>query len=89
MLHWSVKISQIHDDVINENIFRVLALCVGNSPVTSEFHSQRQVTRSFDVFFDLCLNKGLSNCEAGDLRRHYTHYDVTVMCMHHGKEFAL
>ena len=29
--------------------------CAGNSPVTGEFPSQRPVTRSFDVFFDLCL----------------------------------
>ena len=29
----------------------------GNSPVTGEFHSQRLVTRSFDVFSDLRLNK--------------------------------
>ena len=36
----------------------LLALCVGNSPVTGEFPSQRPVTRSFDVFFD--LNKLLS-----------------------------
>ena len=38
----------------------LLALCVGNSPVTSEFPSERPVTQSFDVFFDLCLNKRLS-----------------------------
>ena len=31
-----------------------------NSPVTSEFPAQRPVTRSFDVFFDLPLNKRLS-----------------------------
>ena len=37
-----------------------LAFCVGNSPVSSEFPSQRPVTRSFDVFFDLRLNKKLS-----------------------------
>ena len=37
-----------------------LALCVGNSPVTSEFPTQRPRTRSFDVVFDLCLNKRLS-----------------------------
>ena len=30
----------------------LLALCVGNSPVSGEFPSQRPVTRSFDVFFD-------------------------------------
>ena len=38
----------------------LLALWVGNSPITSEFPSQRPVTRSFDVFFDLRLNKRLS-----------------------------
>ena len=37
-----------------------LALCAENSPVTGEFPSQRPVTRSFDVFFHLCLNKWLS-----------------------------
>ena len=37
-----------------------LALCVGNSPVTDEFPSQRPVMRSFDVFFDLRLNTRLS-----------------------------
>ena len=31
-----------------------------NSSVTGEFPSQRPVTRSFDVFFDLRLNKRLS-----------------------------
>ena len=35
-------------------------LCAGNSPVTGEFPTQRPVTRSFDVFFDLRLNKRLS-----------------------------
>ena len=35
-----------------------LALCAGNSPVTGEFPSQRPVTRSFDVFFDLHMNGG-------------------------------
>ena len=38
----------------------LLALCVGNSPVTGEFPAQRTVTWSFDIFFDLRLNKGLS-----------------------------
>ena len=36
-----------------------LAFCVGNSPVTCEFPAQRPVTQSFDVFFDLRLNKQL------------------------------
>ena len=38
----------------------LLVLCVGNSSVTDEFPAQRSVTRSFDVFFDLRLNKQLS-----------------------------
>ena len=38
----------------------LLALCVGNSPVTCEFPSQRPVTQGFDVFFHLGLNKQLS-----------------------------
>ena len=42
------------------NIFRVTGLCAGNSPVTGELPSQRPVTRSFDVFFDLRPNKWLS-----------------------------
>ena len=37
-----------------------LALCAGNSPVTGEFPSQRPVTPSFDVFFDLRLNGPLN-----------------------------
>ena len=43
----------------NRNIFIVTGLCEGNSTVTSEFPSQRPVTRSFYVFFDLSLNKRL------------------------------
>ena len=38
----------------------LLALCAGNSPVSGEFPTQRPVTRSFDVFFDLRPNKRLS-----------------------------
>ena len=38
----------------------LLALCAGNSMVTGEFPSQRPVTRSFDVIFDLRLGKRLS-----------------------------
>ena len=44
----------------NGNIFRIAGLCVGNSPVTGDFPTQRPVTRSFDAFFDLRLNQQLS-----------------------------
>ena len=43
-----------------ETFSALLAISVGNSSVTGEFPAQRPVTRSFDVFFDLCLNKRLS-----------------------------
>ena len=51
----------------NGNMFRVTGfyawnspVTAWNSPVTGEFPSHRPVTRSFDVFFDLRLNKRLS-----------------------------
>ena len=51
----------------NGIVFRVTSFCAGNSPVTAgnspvtgEFPSHKPVTRSFDVFFDLRLNKRLS-----------------------------
>ena len=65
-----------------ETFSALLAICAGNSPVPGEFPTQRPVTRSFDVFFDLRPNKRLywvNNDEAGDLRRHWAHYDVIVM----------
>ena len=40
-----------------ETFSALLAICAGNSPVSGEFPAQRPVTRSFDVFFDLRLNK--------------------------------
>ena len=43
----------------------LLALCAGNSPVTGEFPSQRPVTRSFDILFDLRLDKQLSKQSRG------------------------
>ena len=43
-----------------ETFSALLAICAENSPVPGEFTAQRPVTRSFDVFFDLRLNKRLS-----------------------------
>ena len=48
-----------------ETFSALLALCTGNSPVTGEFPAQRPVTRSFHVFYDLRLNKQLSNLSWG------------------------
>ena len=43
-----------------ETFSALLAICARNSPVTGEFPAQRPVTRSFDISFDLHLNKRLS-----------------------------
>ena len=43
-----------------ETFSALLALCAVNSPVTGEFPSQKPVTQSVDIFFDLRLNKRLS-----------------------------
>ena len=63
-----------------ETFSELLALCTGNSPVTGEFHAQRPVTRSFDVFFDLRLNEcWVNHREAGYSRRRRAHDDATVV----------
>ena len=49
----------------NGNIFRITGPLCGNSPVTGEFPAQRPATRSFDVFFDLRLNKRSSKQSRG------------------------
>ena len=69
-----------------ETFSMLLALCEGNPPVISGFPSQRPVTWSFDVFFDLCLNKR----ESKQLRHQWfetpsrswwrAHYEVTLIC---------
>ena len=52
-----------HDDVIKWKHFpRYCPLC---GEFTGKFPSQKPVTRSFDMFFDLRLNKRLSNQRSG------------------------
>ena len=49
-----------------ETFSALLAICaVNQSPVSGEFPAQRPVTRSFDVLFDLLLNKRLSKQSLG------------------------
>ena len=48
-----------------ETFSALLAICAGNLPVIGEFPAQRPVTRSFDVFFDLGLDKRLSQQSPG------------------------
>ena len=72
LLHWSVEpqrtqtmciILEIHSTWWRHQMktfSALLVLCPGNSLVTGEFPSQRPVTWSFGVFFDLRLNKRLN-----------------------------
>ena len=74
------NVISVHDDVIKWKYFPRYWTCAGNSPVTGEVPSQKPVMRSFDVFFDLCMNKRLSKQWWGwYLRRHRAHYEVIVM----------
>ena len=78
---YDAELSSLTMTSSNGNIFRVTGHLCGEFTGPGEFPAQRPVTRSFDVFFDLRLNKRLeNNCEAGDLRRYRAHYDVIVMC---------
>ena len=58
----------------------LLAICAGNSPVTGEFSSQSQ-WRWVLMFSLICawINGWVNNREAGDLRRHRAHYNVTIL----------
>ena len=62
-LRWPMFI-KLHDAIWwrhqMETFFALLALCEGNPPVTGGFPSQKPVRHSFEVFFDLRLNKRLS-----------------------------
>ena len=48
-----------------ETFSALLAICAGNSPVAGEFPTQRPVTRSFGVFFDLRLSIRVSKQWSG------------------------
>ena len=66
----------------NGNIFRITGPLCWNPPVTGGFPSQRPVMRSFDVFFDLRLNKRLSK----QARRQW--FDMPLhLLWHHCNDF--
>ena len=65
-----------------ETFSSLLAIRAGNSSVTGLFPAQRPVTRSFDVFFGLRLNKRLSKQWSGWwFETPSPHYDVTAVGM--------
>ena len=72
------RITFPHNDVIKWKHIPRYWPFAGNSPVSSEFPSQKSETRSFDVFFDLRLNKRLSK-QSRRRWRHHTHNHVNVM----------
>ena len=66
-----------------ETFSALLVLCEDNSLVTGEFPSQWSVMQSFDAFLVCTETNSWSNHrDAGDLRRHRAHYDVTLMQLH-------
>ena len=64
----------------NGNISALLALCVGNSPVNSPHKGQWQRALMLSLI-SAWINDWVNNREAGDLRRHRAHYDVTIIPM--------
>ena len=63
-----------------ETFSALLVFCEGNSPATGEFPTQRPVTVSFDIFYDLQVNISLSRWSRRRwLRRHGANCDVIVM----------
>ena len=69
--HWFILIKRNKRNIWSmfkmETFSAILAICAGNSPVPvpGEFPTQRPVTRSFDVYFDLRSNKWLSKQSRG------------------------
>ena len=64
LVYWRIYAS-LGPDELTENwcmmtFSALLAFCAGNSSVIGEFSSRKPARRSFDAFFDLCLNKWLS-----------------------------
>ena len=72
---WCSKLLSVHKGLLercdtmmtssNGNIFRVTGPLCGEFTGPGEFPTQRPVTRSFDVYFDLRLNKRLSKQSRG------------------------
>ena len=62
-MHWRFSDTMMTSS--NGNIFRVTGSLCGEFTGPGDFPTQRPVTRSFDVFFDLRLNKRLSKQPCG------------------------
>ena len=64
-----------------ETFSALLALCVGGIPWSLGNSPQQGQWRRALMFSLVChwINGSVNNHEAGDLRRHHAHYDITVM----------
>ena len=72
-----------HDDVIKwKNNYWPFVLGIHRSPVNSPHKGQWHGALMFSLIRDW-INGWVNNREAGDLRRHRAHYDVTVMKLPH------
>ena len=67
-----------------ETLSALLAICAGNSPVPDEFPTQRPVTRSFDVYFDLRPDKRFSKQSWG-----WWYEPLSHSLRHHRNDIAL
>ena len=67
-----------------ETFSALLTVCAGNSPITVNSPHKGQWRGAF-MFSLICarINSWENNRDAGDLRRHGTHFDVTVMSLRH------
>ena len=80
-IHWRIPKRRIHDDVIKWKHFpRYWPFVRGlhRSPVNSPHKGQWRGTLMFSLIF-AWINGWVNNREAGDLRRHRAHDDVTLM----------
>ena len=69
-----------------ETFSALLAICAGNSPVTVDSpHKGQWRGVSMFVLIWAWINGWVNNGEAGDLRCHHAHYDVTLMHWLHWK----
>ena len=77
----------LHDFMMtssNGNIFRVTGHLCGNSPHNGQWRGALMLSLIFAR-----ITGWVNNGEAGDLRRHRAHYDVTVMYMRSCKNIRL
>ena len=80
-----------HDDVIKWKCFPrnwLFVRGIPRSPVNSPHKGQWRGALMFSLIC-VWINGWVNNCEAGDLRRHRAHYDVTVITLKWDRALAI